>query len=282
MIYGITDIGTNTIRAVVYKKCDDIKVLNELVFESEILINTVDKNLTDDGIEKLVSVLNASVQFFLKNKVDKIHFFATSAMRDIENFSKVNEKVFDECHTKIELLDEKTEILCDFYGVKLTLSENLTGQAIDLGGGSCQIISFENGEMTGGKSLKIGVKRLYKMFGGTSVNELKCYINSELDKAKIKECENLYIMGGTSKNILATLKILNPQINNSFDAEKLEEVKKVDFFDEKFFKIYENRVNTIEYGIEVISEIVKRCKAKTLTVIKSDARKGYIILKEGK
>lgn len=282
MIYGITDIGTNTIRAVVYKKCEDINVLDELVFESEILVNTVDKKLTDTGIEKLVKALKKSVEFFSNNNVDKIHFFATSAMRDIENFSKVNEKVFNECKTEIELLDEDAEILCDFYGVKLLLGEKITGQAIDLGGGSCQIISFENGEMINGKSLKIGVKRLYKMFESSSANELKDYINSELDKAKIKECDNLYIMGGTSKNILATLKILNPQINNSFDTEKLEEVKKVDFSEEKFLKIYENRVNTIEYGIAVILEITKRCKAKTLTVIKTDARKGYIIFKEGK
>lgn len=281
MIYGVTDIGTNTIRAVIYEENVEIKAIDELVFESEILINTKDNILTDDGIKKLVLVLKKSTEFFLKNNVEKIYFFATSAMRDVKNFLQINDEVYKTLSIKIDLLEEKDEILCDFYGIKLILGENSSGEAIDLGGGSCQIISFENGELKSGKSLKIGVKRLYQRFS-KSPSALVEYVSEELKKAPIKESENLYVMGGTSKNILATLKILHPEIKNSFEVEKLEEIKNVDFSKGRFFEIYKNRVNTIAYGVCVIGEIAEKCKAKRITVINSDARKGYIAFKKGK
>lgn len=281
MIYGVTDIGTNTIRAVIYEENEEIKAIDELVFESEILINTKDNILTDDGIKKLVLVLKKSTEFFLKNNVEKIYFFATSAMRDVKNFLQINDEVYKTLSIKIDLLEEKDEILCDFYGIKLILGENSSGEAIDLGGGSCQIISFENGELKSGKSLKIGVKRLYQRFS-KSPSALVEYVSEELRKAPIKESENLYVMGGTSKNILATLKILHPEIKKSFEVEKLEEIKNVDFSKGRFFEIYKNRANTIAYGVCVIGEIAKKCKAKRITVINSDARKGYIAFKKGK
>ena len=281
MIYGVTDIGTNTIRAVIYEENEEIKAIDELVFESEILVNTKNNILTDDGIKKLVLVLKKSTEFFLKNNVEKIYFFATSAMRDVKNFLQINDEVYKRLSIKIDLLEEKDEILCDFYGIKLILGENSSGEAIDLGGGSCQIISFENGELKSGKSLKIGVKRLYQRFSKLP-SALVEYVSEELKKAPIKESENLYVMGGTSKNILATLKILHPEIKNSFEVEKLEEIKNVDFSKGRFFEIYKNRANTIEYGVCVIGEIAEKCKAKRITIINSDARKGYIAFKKGK
>lgn len=282
MTWGITDIGTNTIRAVIYADDGEIKAMDELIFESEILANTEDKKLTDFGIERLIFALNKAIEFFSENKVDKIHFFATSAMRDVENFSDVNEAVLKACKTEIELLEEKEEILCDFYGIKLILGENCSGMAIDLGGGSCQVIAYENGELVSGKSLKIGVKRLYKMFERATFEEMTEYIKKELGKIKMKKCNNIYVMGGTSKNILKTLKILNPDTKKTFDVCEIKKIARVDFSRGEFEKIYQNRVNTINYGVAVIENIAKMCNARTMTVINSDARKGYIMYKKGK
>ena len=77
MRYGIIDIGTNTIRGVAYERKGE-KTEDKLV-RSHILQETADGCLSENGINRLIVVINKLVQILRSAECEKIGCFATSS-----------------------------------------------------------------------------------------------------------------------------------------------------------------------------------------------------------
>lgn len=258
---GIIDIGTNTVRAVGYNT-ENIKPICEIVFESNILKYTKNENLSFEGIKGLGLDIKKEIEFFKKNGIFEIYAFATSAMRDVKNFDEIKEY----CQIEIELLSEQEEALCDFYALTNELGENASGVGIDLGGGSCQIIVFENGKIEYFSSFPIGVKRLYNKFGkynSQKKNEILKYIESVVGEVPREKC--LYVMGGTGKkirNILKKGEFLIDELDNDalFDENNMDK---------------HSKINTIPYGVLVIKYIAQN----EIKIMDCGSRDGYVVQK---
>ena len=257
---GVIDIGTNTVRAVGYNV--GIEPICEKVFESNILKHTKDGVLSFVGIKELNMIIKNEIQFFNENGISEIYAFATSAMRDVNNFDEVKEY----CEIEIELLSEEDEALCDFYALKNELGEVSSGVGIDLGGGSCQIIAFNEGRVEYFSSFPIGVKRLYNKFGkynSQKKNEILKYIKTVVGDVPKSNC--LYVMGGTGKKIRSILK------TGEFFANQLDNDA---LFDESYQDKY-SVINTIPYGALVI-----KCIAfDKIKIMDCGSRDGFVIQK---
>lgn len=262
---GIIDIGTNTVRAVGYN--DNIVPICEKVFESNILKHTTDEILSFTGIKELDLVIKKEIEFFNENGISQIYAFATSAMRDVKNFNEVNEY----CEIEIELLSEEDEARCDFYALSNELGENSSGVGIDLGGGSCQIIVFENGRIEYFSSFQIGVKRLYNKFGKYK-SKIFEYIENVIKDVPDKKSEYLYVMGGTGKTIAKML-------GNEFLPEALDN-EKPPFNNEVCYDgLREMSKNTVPYGVDVISVIAKKVSAEKIKIMSCGSRDGFVVSK---
>ena len=259
---GVIDIGTNTVRCVCYDLTDGIKPYDELVFSSEILTHTRDTKLTFEGILWLDEIIKKAVDFFNQKGISDIHAFATSAMRDVDNFLEVSS--FVEKRVKIELLSEKEEALCDFYALKYVLGNQLSGVGIDLGGGSMQLLAFEEGKLKFSKSFPIGVKRLYIKFGEFKKENEKCVLEYiENIVGEVPDNKVLCVMGGTGKKIAKILgkkEFLVSELNN--DA----------LFNEKD---KHSEINTIPYGVTVLKYMAQ----DRVKVMNCGSRDGYIVKK---
>lgn len=280
MKYGVIDIGTNTIRAVIYNVDKEISEYKNIAFESEILLNTVQNKLTEHGIKRLIITLNKALDFFSKQNITTIFAFATSAMRDVVNFDEINNQTNKQCKINIELLSEQDEMLCDYYSLKYALKNVTNGVGMDLGGGSCQVITFFDDELKSGKSLPIGVKRLFFKFGDYCegiIPDLRTHINNELKKLELYPSDNLYLMGGTAKSILKIIKSDSKIKTAGFSQEQLEKIFTLDLNEKKYASILHYRTQTIKFGAEVIYQIAKRVNAKNIIVLLNGSREGYVI-----
>lgn len=280
MKYGVIDIGTNTVHGVVYSVSGKIKTDCDITLESEILTDTKSKKLSAEGIEKLILNLKKAVVFFAKEDIDSLFCFATSAMRDIENFNELKREVRKKCDIDIELLGEYEEALCDFYALSGEVGENCNGIGVDLGGGSCQIFRFDSDKLIDKISLIIGVKRLYLKFGDykdTKSEDINNYLYERIKCFKKYKCDNLYIMGGTAKTIHKILKSINGSGDTVYGTDDLKILSKLNYKDSKFADIIGNRVNTIEYGISVIKILCSYFNIKKIFFLKCGVREGYII-----
>ncbi len=267
---GIIDIGTNTIRAVGYR-ADNIKPICETVFESNILKHTTNSTLSFSGINDLCLVIKKEIEFFKENEILEVYAFATSAMRDVKNFDEVHSFIKEQCEIEIELLSEEDEARCDFLALSNELGNCCSGVGIDLGGGSLQIIFFENGEVEYFSSFPIGVKRLYNKFGkyySQNKNEILKYINETLSVPRTKS-KYLYVMGGTGKTIAKL-------VGNEFSSDVLDN-EKPPFSDEECYDGFmQMSKNTVPYGILVISEIAQKFSAEKIKVMSCGSREGFV------
>lgn len=259
---GIIDIGTNTIRCVCYDITNEIKPFDELVFSSEILNYTKDGKMCLEGILWLDEIIKKAMEFFDSKNITDVHAFATSAMRDVDNFFEVSS--FVEKRVKIELLSEEEEAQCDFYALEYVLGKKCSGVGIDLGGGSMQLLAFRDGKLSFLKSFPIGVKRLYNKFGEFKKENEKCvleYIKNIV--GDVPKDNFLYVMGGTGKKIG---KILgkNEFLISDLDNEAL-------FCEKDKY----SQINTMPYGVLVI-----KCMAQDkIKIMNCGSRDGFVVKK---
>lgn len=277
MKYGVIDIGTNTIRSVVYN--GELKVLAEMVAESTILKYTENGCLTEKGIGELCSALKNAAEFFKNNSADAVNAFATSAMRDVKNFLSVKDAVFASCKIEIELLSEYEEAMCDFTSVKLQTSDKVSGAAADIGGGSCQLMLCKNGELLYHCSEKLGVKRMYNRFGELThenESEVRSFIKESFSCVPFFSSDTLFVMGGTSKKI----KKLTKKLLDSADLTPNTLNKCLELYYEKnqgYMELSSTEINKIPYGITIVDELCRFCGADKISVLSGGVREGYVL-----
>lgn len=278
--FVIIDIGSNTIRSVLYDEDGTLSKKENIVFPSYILSDTKDGELTSRGVETLISDIKKVQEYFLPCK--NFYAFATSAMRDVKNFSQVFEKIKSETGVEIDLISGETEALCDFLAIKNVSGEN-KGIAVDLGGGSGQVIVYQDDKVLESTSKPIGVKRVKNLFledvfpTNDEILKISRYIEENLSEIKGR-CDTLWFMGGTLKAIEGALKKL-------FKCEEITP----DILDELYAFICENtemaqkmfykRYDVMPTGIIVTKAICKCLGAKKIRVTDMGVRDGYVKLK---
>ncbi len=278
MKYGVIDIGTNTIRSVVYD--ENLKPANELVFESKILKFTNNSVFGDEGISDLSDAIKKSVLFFASEDVKNVFAFATSAMRDVSNFDEVKNRIFDDTKIEIELLSERDEALCDFEVLKRK-SNAYSGAGFDLGGGSCQILTFENDKLEFFTSQKIGVKRLLNTFETLTPEKEKSvreYIKEKLLCVPEKSFSTIFAMGGTPKKIRRLIYSLYGK--DVISPSLLDELLKDYYFENALLKKEsQTEFYKIPYGILVLDELCRHFSSESITVTDFGSRDGYLLKK---
>ncbi len=113
--------------------------------------------LTQEGITVL-SPRKGIDRLFAGAKLFRCYALATSAIRDAENGKDAIDLLRNETGISVDIMTEAQEAACDSRSL-MACSEKTSGIGLDLGGGSGQIFTFENGSVTQSVSLPIGVLR---------------------------------------------------------------------------------------------------------------------------
>lgn len=278
---GIIDIGSNTIRLVMYEKGRQI---SNTGMSSEIIADTKNGILSSEGIEKLCDML-----CFLKSKAgeNEVFAFATYAFRVLKNKEQVKEEVLKKCGLEVDILSGKEEGEYDFYGLLSSIPENESGVGVDLGGGSAQIFKFKKGELEFCESFPIGCRKIKNKLvhthfpNDTEREKVREYLDGFLSGIDIKS-EKLYMMGGTAKTAAKLYSYLNGNENiNILKTDRLESI--ITFIKETpenaLKNILRNRYDNISTGIVIMEEIAKRVGVFEIHIKKCGVRDGYLAKK---
>lgn len=280
--FGVIDIGSNTVRGVLYGGGENPTALNNIAFQSDILKDTFENKLSAEGIFNLCSSIEKIKKEFGMNK--NIFAFATSAMRDVNNFSDVFETVKEKTGVEIELISGDKEAEYDYLALRSVNNEEY-GIGVDLGGGSAQVVAFEGEELKEFVSMPIGVKRVRNMFckdvipNKEEISEIEKYIAEQLYGIKARN-KNIWFMGGTAKAIAKA-------------AKKLQEKDEVtpEIID-ALFEITSNNIpllmnifkyDTMPVGFVVMKNICTNLGGERIYVTDAGVRDGYVMkLTEGR
>jgi exopolyphosphatase/guanosine-5'-triphosphate,3'-diphosphate pyrophosphatase len=162
---GIIDIGSNSVRLVVYEQTEEgaHRVADSSKRPAR-LSERVDEagRLTDAAIDELVDTLLICKH----NKAEQIRTVATAAIRNAANREEIIRTIEAACGLEIELLSGEQEAYYGFLGMINTLQIK-DGFLIDIGGGSTEVTLFRDRTIVRSVSFPFGCVSLNKRFGAS-------------------------------------------------------------------------------------------------------------------
>lgn len=274
---GVIDIGSNTIRVVVYD--DTREILNRAV-TSRIFEYTENRRLNEAGIVWLSNVIG-TLSVMAEQFCCPIYAFATSAFRDLANRDDVAAYVKEYTGIDVTILSGEEEAECDYISLRGCVG-NVAAVGLDLGGGSGQLLKFDENRLAESKSLPIGAKRLKRKFVSGILPD-----KDELGKVygcvreligDVTTSDILYVMGGSARAVYKLKKHLYDG-ENAFSPEQLQGV--IEFSleenaEEILRKITKERFDTVIVGAVVIKAVADKIDAKHIKIVDCSVREGFV------
>lgn len=291
MICAVIDIGSNTMRMSVYKVTDGKFTILMTKKEMAGLANYITGGqLSKQGIEEMVEVLNRFTASLEYVTVDSVHTFATASLRNISNSEEVIAYVKRSTSIDIELLSGDEEARLSFAGA-IYDAPITDGCLFDLGGGSTEVVAFGDKFPYYVRSVNMGSLNLFREHvekiwpKNRELEELKRFISDTMSTMELpKNAAPVLIgVGGTARS-LRTL------INMQHDRDITQRhITRKEFDDIVKFLMYRDRlvrdavlrkcpdrIHTIIPGALVISELVKRLKIENLYISDFGIREGCL------
>ena len=173
---GLIDIGSNSIRLVVFQVEDNLAMreIQNIKIPARIFqYITNDNEMSQEGIDTLARIIGAFAKEAAILKADRILPKATAAIRQSKNRDDIIDQVQKKTGVTIELVPEKMEAFYGFSAVAHSMSDR-DGISIDIGGGSTEITLFKDKNLVEFFSFPFGVVSLQeRFFEGKDFNDAK-------------------------------------------------------------------------------------------------------------
>ena len=294
MITGIIDLGSNTIRLSIYK-CEDgkFRLLTNKKTMAGIISYIKDGVLSNKGIDKICEILNAYRELLDNFEITDCHCFSTASLRLISNKNEVLEEIERRTGIFVDLISGLEEAKLDFIGATL-FTDLDEGVLIDIGGGSTELVSFQDGKMLESFSMPIGSLNTYNRFvkkilpckGERAEIRNEVILNLERSKtsAIAKERYQKAIgVGGTARAVLALYNDIfgYPKNNRQFETAQVKKMLQLlkdngKSTVQKILQIAPDRIHTLIPGMVVLYTVLKNFGIESVTVSTSGVREGYL------
>lgn len=178
---GVIDIGSNSIRLVVFERMarSPVAVFNEKVMCG--LGRGIEQTgkLDAQAIERALANLRRFTALAAAMRVDRLEALATAAVRDARNGPDFVREVERACRIRPRILDGAEEARLSALGV-LSADPGADGVMGDLGGGSLELVELKSGGIGRHVTLPLGPLRVMPS-AGDSRRKLKDSIDQHLD-----------------------------------------------------------------------------------------------------
>ncbi len=312
MRYGLMDIGSNTIHAVVFERDGQKwkKVLSEKEY-AELVSYVEEKRLTEDGIDRLCQAIESLGRLFQAVPCDKVIYFGTSALRSLENGEEVLRQVKEHTGVDITVISGQQEAYYDYVSLKQYIkqaprqSEKLSEKqsdkqqnsalGLDLGGGSGQLFYFDQDKLTASASYEIGCLRLYNNHvSGVLPSSKECSSICRQVRSQLQNgpdftrygADTLYVMGGTGRacaKLYQSLQGKGKQEGGSRISvvqlkELLTTVQELGLQGVRIInRLFPERLCSIMPGLLSILTVAEYTGVKQVCIIKEGIREGVLI-----
>lgn len=290
---GIVDVGSNTMRLSIYHwEGQTFKLLmnkKEMAGLAGYIKNGV---LSDSGILVACRVL-AGFKALLHNfDIDQLFVFGTASLRNIVNTEEALETIQAVTGLAVDVLSGADEAAFSFQGATVGGGVPGSGLLADIGGGSTELVSYQDGAIKSGCSLPMGSLSLYTkyvsgLFPTKEERKAICrQVEEELEKARTTRlgCSHLTGVGGT---IRAAAKLYNDLSGADPDNRIIpvgelkalyKDLKKGDQEAlRQILRCVPDRVHTILPGMTILMSVLRAYEVKTVSVSTCGVREGYLL-----
>jgi len=298
MMYGIIDLGSNTIRLNIYKLEDNKFTLLLSKKETAGLASYIKNGeMNEEGIAKACEVM-IEFELLLKHfDITRIYAFATAALRNITNSKKAVDTIVGKSGIPIVVLTGHKEAELDFIGATTTLGVR-DGLLIDIGGASTELVIYHDSKIIKTCSMPLGSLNVYNAYvshllpSRTERKVIKQAVLTELAKdtdMNYGTYKNICGVGGTIRaagklnNYLFKLPSANTEIKTP-NIKKMIKLLENDTDDslissetlDTLLKVVSDRVMTILPGMIILNTLVKHFKSENIAISNAGVREGYL------
>ncbi len=292
MKYAVIDLGSNTIRLVVYEETNaEFHALFTQKFTAGLAAYLQDGMMTPEGIRLICTTLQRCKMLLKEFTPCTTLAFSTAPLRNIRNTQEAIDQIYAETGYSVDVLTGLEEAYLDYYGVQRELPVE-SGLLFDIGGGSTEILTFAHDgtgviESVPIGSLNLSKKHIAKLFPDKKERDaIRLQVQKSLKRHKLNHLppyETLCGIGGTARTILQLLqamKVILPA-QRTFTAEQFRKLKK--FLWKKDSAAMElltqycpDRLHTIFSGILILETLILQSRCTTVYVCKYGVREGYL------
>ncbi|MEJ1995644.1 MAG: Ppx/GppA family phosphatase [Limibacillus sp.] len=284
---AVVDIGSNSIRLVVFERLSRslVPVFNEKVLCG--LARGMDEGgkLNAEGVEMALANLYRFVRLCEATGVDDIEMLATAAVRDAANGEAFVKQVEKRTGHKIRVLSGDEEARFAAYGVVAAMPK-ADGVVGDLGGGSLELISLNQGRLGASVTLPLGLLRLSSDTISAREDALKKIDDAlaDVDWLGSQPGRNFYAVGGAWRSLA---KVHIEQTNYPLHvihgySQPMDEMDTmlgvVSRLSKRslsqFSSVSKRRIDTLPMAATVLSRVLRASKAKDIVFCAYGLREG--------
>ncbi len=301
MLYGIIDIGSNTIRLTIYE-VDEGTARFETLFKLKTmagLVSYIDKKtgvMNEAGVGKLVEVLKGYLACTARFKELKGPFaFATAGVRNAKNAREVIKRAEKACGLAIELVSGREEAELGYVGA-MRQSKLTKGVQIDVGGGSTEVTTFDHAAIVHAESIPHGSLSL---FGGyvhsllptpAEADRIRALVREHLDGVKAFGSFRCKVASGVGGTVRAAARLRNAWFPDKGGAkanvtrDQVAQIVERVFYDpyeatRDILRIAPERAHTCIPGLLAAEVAMDAFGARELEVHDFGVREGYLLAK---
>ena len=286
---GIIDIGSNSIRLVVYdqQKRSPVPIYNEKVMCELGKGLAATGVLNPSGVELAKTTLRRLIAMGRNMDITSLYVMATAAVRDAkdgEGFAHYLEATYD---IDVDIIPGKKEAKLGAYGVCSSMyrPKGITG---DLGGGSLELVAVEDGKIEDHTSVPLGSLRMIDEARGDreKLKKLVAKRFEELNWLDDHKAPNFYAIGGSFRALARMHMESNNYPLHILHEYKVEARPFLDFVhdimalsDDKLAKFpgaSAKRIPALPGAAFVLEQIIDRVEPDHIVFSASGIREGYL------
>ncbi len=288
---AVIDIGSNSIRIVVYEKTS--RFAFHILYETKSRVRLSEgayqdgNNLQEAPMQRALDSLSNFITIISSYKARKTLCIATSALRDAPNKKDFILKVKNSLGLKIKIIDGKRESYLGAIACANLLPQQNNALSVDIGGGSTEFSLINEKNIDNNISLNLGTVRIKELFfDNNDLDGAVKYIDSKLIELNSIKAVNLIGIGGTFRAISMALMKFNNYPFRKLHAYK-SNYEEFDKFltiilnsnedDLKNLNIKKNRFDIIKPGALILQRIINKIKIKTLITSGVGVREGVYL-----
>ncbi|QOY55398.1 Ppx/GppA family phosphatase [Candidatus Sulfurimonas marisnigri] len=288
---AVIDIGSNSVRMVVYEKTSRFafRILHEEKSRVRISENAYQNGgvLQDEAMQRTIYALENFLTIISSFKARKTLCIATSALRDAPNKKDFLHNARHNLGLKIKIIDGQREAYLGAIACANLLPDQDRALSIDIGGGSTEFSIISKKNIDNNISLNLGTVRLKELFfDNNDINGAKELIDLQLKQLDNIEISTIIGIGGTFRAI--SLALMN---NNKYPMKKLHAYESSYSEFRKFLtKVLESnetglkklgiksaRFDVIKPGALILDRVLNKFKVDNLTTSGVGLREGVYL-----
>lgn len=307
--YGVIDLGSNSIRLVIYDvACDKRRSYSAKDFHSIINDKVMaglaafveDGQFGVGGVARASNVLRGHAKRAKYFNCKRLDVFATAVLRNADNCDEAVAAIEENSGLKINLLSARDESHLGFVGAKCS-NDLKEGTLIDIGGGSTELTRISKGKDSENRSLPIGsLSAFAQNVAGviptpqemdTITQAARAHLAALPDIGVYKN-KQLYGVGGSVRAVSKLVAQL-PLFDNTQTGTNKNRTKSLtkdhisgilncckndsNAYAHAALKASAERVHTATPGCLILQELFEELGAKNLEICKYGVREGYLI-----